>query len=183
MGRVVRGQKDQSADLLNGFCRGIDLINEWMGKIVGWLFIPFTILVIMDVITRYVFNSPWYYIDVNIQIMGTIVMLGAGYALLHSGHVRVDVLINLLSPRKQALLEIILFPLFATCIGVLFWKTLEAASLSIELREHYASGLAPPFYPYRIIITLGVLLLLLQGIVNFIRKLRIFFSPPTRGEQ
>jgi len=155
------------------FSQRIDAINEWTGKIVGWLFIPFTLLVVSDVFTRYVLRNPWYYIDVNIQIMGVIVVMGAGYCLLHNGHVSMDVLVIRFSPRKKAILNMVLFPVFFSVIGALLWKVGEGAWNSVRVLEDYTSALALPIYPFKIIMVVGIFLLLVQGIANFIRDFMI----------
>jgi TRAP-type mannitol/chloroaromatic compound transport system permease small subunit len=157
---------------LDTFCRLIDAINERTGRIVAWLFIPFTLLVVADVFTRYVLRNPWFYIDVNIQIMGTLIMLGGGYCLLHQSHIGVDTLVSRLSPRKRAIIDLVLFPIFIGSIGALLWKTGIAAWDAWVWKERYSfSALLPIIYPYKTVIVLGVLLVLLQGTVKFIHDL------------
>jgi len=87
----------------------IDAINDWMGRIAGWLLVPLSFLVLFDVILRYVLNMPTIWVwDVGVQIQAAIVVLGGGYALLHKGHVSVDIFISKLSTRKRALLDAIM---------------------------------------------------------------------------
>ncbi len=168
---------------LNSFCGLIDTINEWTGRIVAWLFIPFTLLVVADVFTRYVLRNPWFYIDVNIQIMGTLIVLGGGYSFLHQSHIGVDTIVSRLSPRKRAIIDLILFPIFVGSIGALLWKTGIAAWDAWVWKERYSfSALLPIIYPYKTIIVLGVLLVLLQGTVKFIRDL-LFVIHPTLGNK
>jgi TRAP-type mannitol/chloroaromatic compound transport system permease small subunit len=163
---------------LNTFCRFIDALNERTGKIVAWLFIPFTLLVVADVFTRYVLRNPWFYIDVNIQIMGTLIMLGGGYCLLHQSHIGVDTIVSQLSLRNRAIIDLILFPIFVGCIGALLWKTGIAAVDAWIWKERYSfSALLPPIYPYKTVIVLGVFLVLLQGTVKFIRDLLFVINP------
>lgn len=151
----------------------IDRINEWVGKAVAWLFIPFTFLVVVDVFTRYVLRQPWFYIDVNIQLMGILALLGAGYLLLHEGHIGVDVLVIRLSPKHRAMLDLVLFPVFIGCIGVLLWRTGIAAWDSWMWLERSTSALEPPLYPFKTIMVIGIFLILLQGVAQFIRNIRI----------
>jgi TRAP-type mannitol/chloroaromatic compound transport system permease small subunit len=157
---------------LGAFCHIIDAINERTGRIVAWLFIPFTLLVVADVFTRYVLRNPWFYIDVNIQIMGTLIVLGGGYCLLHQSHIGVDTVVSRLSPRTRTIIDLLLFPIFVGSIGALLWKTGVAAWDAWVWLERYSfSALLPPIYPYKTVIVLGVLLVLLQGTVKFIRDL------------
>lgn len=60
-----------------GFLRVVDTFNTWLGRIGGWLFLPLTVIIFLDVVLRYIFNSPtiWAW-DVNVQLMGALVALG-----------------------------------------------------------------------------------------------------------
>jgi len=158
------------------FCRCIDVVNEWVGKTVAWLFIPFALLVVVDVFTRYVLRQPWFYIDINIQIMCALVLLAGGYLFLHKGHIGVDVLVIRLSPRYRAMLDLILFPVLVCSIGALLWRTGIAAWDSWAFLESYTSAFEPPIYPLKTVIVLGVLLVLLQGTAKFIRDFAIVFK-------
>jgi TRAP-type mannitol/chloroaromatic compound transport system permease small subunit len=154
------------------FCRRIDSLNEWVGKISGWLIIPLILLVVYDVTLRYVFNRPtvWAW-DINIQLLGALVVLGGGYALRNGAHIGVDVLVNQLSPRKRAIVDLITSVFFFFGVGVLMWKAIGDAWFSVQIRELYTSVFAPPIYPFKILMVGGILLLLLQGVVKFIQDL------------
>jgi len=157
--------------------RFIDTISEWTGKITALLFLPFMLLVVTDVFTRYVLNKPWFYMDINIQLMGAIVVMGAAYCHLHRGHVGVDILVQCLSPRKRAILDAIVSVFFFFGFGILLWKLFVAASDSVRLLEHYTSTFLPPIYPYKVLMCVGVSLFLLQGVSQLIRNLKIAIHP------
>ena len=57
--------------------RYIDNVSEWAGKLVAWLILPLVLFTVMEVVLRYVFNSPtvWAW-DVNIQLMLVFLALG-----------------------------------------------------------------------------------------------------------
>jgi TRAP-type mannitol/chloroaromatic compound transport system permease small subunit len=155
---------------MKSFCRFIDSLNEWVGKYSGWLIIPLTALVTYDVILRYVFNRPtiWAW-DINIQLLGAMVILGGGYGLLHDQHIGVDVLVARLSPRRRAVIDLITSAFFFFGIGVLLWKAASDAWFSLEIREVLSSVFSPPIYPFKILMVVGILLLFLQGLAKFIR--------------
>jgi TRAP-type mannitol/chloroaromatic compound transport system permease small subunit len=153
------------------FCRLIDNLNDWCGRIFAWLFFPLTFFVVADVFTRYVLNRPWFYIDFSIQVAGCLALLGLGYTYLHNGHVGVDIVVLKLAPKTRAILDLVLFPLFFIGVGTLLWKTTEAAYQSLKNQDLFTSMLELPEYPYRVIIVVGVLLLLLQGVSKFVHDL------------
>jgi len=161
--------------VVESFCRFVDNVNEWSGRLVSWLFIPLTLIVVMDVFTRYVLNKPWYYLDINVQVMGIITVLGVGYCYLHDGHVSVDILITRLSARKRAILDMTLFPLFLVAIGPLLWQLTTNMVTAVQSSQRFVATIDLPIYPYKIILVAGFTLLFLQGIVKLIRNLRIVF--------
>jgi len=168
--------------MVKSFCRLIDSLNEWVGKISGWLIIPLILLVVFDVTLRYVFNRPtvWAW-DINIQLLGALVVLGGGYALLHGAHIGVDALVMRFSPRGRAIVDLFTSGFFFFGIGVLLWKAFGDALFSVQIKELYTSVFAPPIYPFKILMVVGILLLLLQGVVKFIRDLSKVISPEMKG--
>ena len=86
----------------------INSYSEALGKITAVLFILLLLNVFYDVIMRYMFN------DVSIamqelewHLYATIFMLGIPYTLYKEGHVRVDIIYEHLSLRKQAWIDIL----------------------------------------------------------------------------
>jgi len=152
--------------------QSIDSLNEWVGKNFGWLIIPLILLVVFDVTLRYVFNRPttWAW-DINIQLLGALVVLGGGYALRNGAHIGVDALVIHLSPKKRALVDLCTSAFFFFGVGVLLWKAAGDAWFSWQIKELYTSVFAPPIYPFKILMVVGILLLFLQGLVKFLRDL------------
>jgi len=162
---------------IRAFGRGIEIINTWIGNWAGLGFVFIMGLVTMDVLLRYIFNRPttWSW-DVNVQLMAGLVTIGGGFLLIQKGHVAVDVLTMRMSARSRAVMELAMTMLFFLGVGILFWQlALEAWSSLIE-REVYPSVLRSPIYPLKMVMALGVLLLLLQGVVIFVRKLTALLS-------
>lgn len=152
----------------------IDPISEWLGKAVAWL-IPILILeLVYDTIARYIFNVPteWSY-DISYMVYGAIFMLGSAYTLLIEEHVRIEIIYEKVSPKSRALID-------AVCYLVFFFPSIDAliyfggkfAQKSWTMLE--ASGVSmwsPPIYPFKTVIPVAAVLLMLQGIVKFARCL------------
>ena len=149
----------------------IDRISLWSGKIVRWLAIALAIVVLIEVIMRYVFNNPtdWEF-DAAMWIYSTMFTGGAAYVLLIKEHIRVDVILNKLSQRTQLVLDLIyyivfFFPFAFVMIG---WGTKIAISSTLT-EEIY---LGEPIHPWRYVIPGAFLLLLLQAVAEFIRLIK-----------
>jgi len=141
------------------------------------------IIVTIEVVARYVFNRPtiWSW-DISIQILALLTALGAGYALLQGSHVRVDVLVSHLPHRVNVLIDLVMSLLFFFGVGLLMWWFRQEVWKSVAMREVYESLFAPPLYPLKVVVFIGICLLLLQGLAKFIRDL-IIITHPRLGKQ
>ena len=148
----------------------IDMISEWSGKLVSFLLLPLIAFIVYDVLMRYVFNRPtdWAH-ELSYLMFGTIWIMGGAYALVKGSHVKMEVIYNRLPLRRRAIIDLITAPLFFVFIGILLWKGWDLAWSSVLRLEHSNSFWSPPIYPVKMMIPLGAFLLLLQGVVRFIR--------------
>ena len=86
----------------------INRVSEFLGKFTAVLFLLLLLNVFYDVVMRYVFND----VSIGMQEMewhlfATIFMLGIPYTLYKEGHVRVDIIYDNLTPRKQAWIDLL----------------------------------------------------------------------------
>jgi TRAP-type mannitol/chloroaromatic compound transport system permease small subunit len=150
----------------------VDQTSEWTGKVVSFLILPVIIFVCYDVVMRYVFNRPTQWADELAYLMyGTLWMIGGAYALKNENHVKMEIFYNRLSSRGRSILDLVTAPLFFLFVGILLWKGGEFAWSSIERLETSNSYWGPPLYPIKTMIPIGAFMLLMQGLVKFIRDL------------
>jgi len=152
----------------------IDKLADWSGRIVSYLVYPLVGGVAYEVISRYVFNAPteWAF-DVTYMLYGTIFMLGAAYTLQKKGHIRTDVFYGKWSPRKQGKIDalayiILFFP------GMIFylWAGLDYAAQSWTTHEKAGnSPWMPIIYPFKTVIPLTALMLLIQGVSELLKSI------------
>ena len=161
--------------ILQSFLKGIDNLSEWTGKIFNWTVIPLMVLVVMEVIRRKAFNSPTVWsLEITTFIYGFYFMIVAAYTLLYRGHVSVDIIYNRFSNRGKAIIDIVLYlTLFFIFIGIGFKGGVGYAASAWELRARSVTAFSPILYPIKTVIPVAVLLLLLQGLSNFIRSLML----------
>ena len=94
-----------------------------IGRIVMWLLLVMALVQFAVVIMRYVFGVNFIFMQESVTYMhGAVFLLAAGYALLTSDHVRVDIFYRDAAPKRKALIDLAgtyLF-LFPICL-LLFW--------------------------------------------------------------
>ncbi len=155
----------------------IDAISNWSGNIIKWLSCVLTIIVLYEVMLRYLFNNPtiWGF-DVTMMINCIIFMGGAAYVTYKKAHIRVDVLFNMFPRRVQVIIDVIYYILFffPVCISMIWYgsRTAYRAFLSGTISNTSAWG--EPVWFWRAIIPAAFILLLLQGIAEFIRTLMLW---------
>jgi len=159
----------------NVFSKIVSSINSFVGRIAA-IFIPIIMLLLtIEVTLRYIFNSPTIWAMETSQLtMCTFTVLGGGYALLHNGHVNVDILIERLSQKKRIIAKLVTWPLFFMFVITFFIKMLTITIDSVQNFEHSGSYFDPPVYPVKILMVTGIFLLLMQGVAQCIDDIIIF---------
>ncbi|MEY4652648.1 MAG: hypothetical protein RI884_1229 [Pseudomonadota bacterium] len=149
----------------------VDRASTRLGQTFAWLIVALTCLIAWEVFSRYVLNTPHdWALDAQIQMYGTLFMLAGAYTLAKNGHVRGDVLYGFFEQRTQAWVDLILYVLFfLPGIVALTWAGWTFAQESIAIRESTFSATPLPLYPFKFMIPVAGLMLLLQGLVEIVR--------------
>jgi TRAP-type mannitol/chloroaromatic compound transport system permease small subunit len=153
--------------------RAIDQIAIWSGLLFCWLAVPLVLGLTYEVFARYLFHAPtiWAY-DVTYMLYGSHFMLGAAYTLYKGGHIRTDMFYQNWSVRTRGLIDATLYLLlFFPGIALFFWMGLQEALHAWDIREvSDASPWRPILYPFKAVIPLALLLLMIQGVSEFLKS-------------
>jgi len=164
--------------ILRALLHIIDKINTWVAVAMTVLIVPLLALTMYEVIMRYVVGDPPLWGSQALLLLWfPVALLSGGYVLRIKGHVKLDLLYSFWSPRGQAISEVATFAAFLLFAGVLAVVAIEAAWKSTAMRElHMYWAWRGPVYPKRIAIAVGAVLLLLQGIAEFVRNVLIIMG-------
>ena len=149
----------------------VDRISTFAGKACAWLIIVLMLVVVVEVFKRYILNAPTGFIyDVNNMLYGTLFMMGGAYTLAHDGHVRGDFFYGRFQPRTQAWLDLLLYVLFfLPGIGALTWAGWTYFNESLAMKEQTFNATPLPLYPFKFVIPLAGVVVMLQGLAEIIR--------------
>ncbi len=152
----------------------IDKMSDWSGRIVSYLIFPMVGLLTYEVFARYLFHAPteWAY-DVTYIFYGTIFMLGASYTLLNKGHIRTDMLYGRWPAKRQGKIDTVMY-LALFFPGMIFFLIagIDYAAYSWSIQERaMMSPWRPIIYPFKTVIPLTALMLLIQGISELLKSL------------
>jgi len=152
----------------------VDNISTWVGRIMSIIIFPLAGITLYGVIMRYLLHNPITWgAQILLLLFFPIAVLAGGYVLLVEGHVRLDVLYSRWSSRGRAIADAATFIVFLLFTTMLAWASIEMAWESVKIREVSWYIFKAPVYPKKIALALGVLLLLLQGIAQFVRNIRL----------
>ena len=150
----------------------IDRLSTWVGHAFSWLIVALTLLISWEVFSRYFLDAPhaWAF-DVMIMMYGSLFMMAGAYTLSKNGHVRGDVLYSFFMPRTQATIDLILYVVFfIPGVVALAWAGFVYAGESWAILEHSnITSDGPPVYPFKTVIPVAGVFLLLQGVVEMVR--------------
>lgn len=153
--------------------RWIDRTNDRVGEALSWLTALMVIVTTCDVFLRYVFNNSFVFIqELEWHLFALLFLVAAGYTHLKGGHVRVDIFYARLSPRRQALVDLVfgfLF-LFPTCFLLIKSSLPFVANSWAVLEGSPDPGGLPARYLLKAAIPLGFTLIGLQGISESIKN-------------
>lgn len=158
---------------LRGFIAVVDGLNEWIGRAAAWLTLGTVLVCFAVVVLRYGFGSGYIWLqDLYVWQHAAVFMLGAGYTLIHGGHVRVDVLYGRAGPRRQAWLDIIGTVIFLLpWLVVLAWMSGPFILSSWHIREASGqTGGLPGAYLMKTLIWAFCGLVGLQGLALIARR-------------
>lgn len=153
--------------------RRIDALNTRIGQAAIWLVLAATAISAINATVRKVFDtSSNAFLEIQWYLFAGVFLLGAGYTLLHQGHVKIDVLLGRFSKRTQIIVECfgILFFLMPFVYSVidLVWPLVVQAYHSKEMSENPGGLIRWPVFA---LIPIGFFLLGLQGVSELIKRI------------
>ena len=155
--------------------RGIDRLNEFIGKSVSWLILLAILVSAGNAVIRKVFDiSSNAWLELQWYLFGAAFMLAAAYTLKQNEHIRIDIVYGLFSRRVQHWIDLLghvffLMP-FVTLMVFYFVPYVRLSFHSGEMSTN-AGGLI--VWPAKAILLIGFFLLALQGISEIIKKIAI----------
>ena len=153
----------------------VDRFSTLVGQVFSWLILVLTGIIVYEVFARRFFRAPtdWGY-DAQYMLYGTLFMFAGAYALSRNGHVRGDFLYRMMGARKQAMLDLALYVLFffpaIFAFMVAGYHFFELSYLQNERSMFSPSG--PIIWPFKAVIPIVGLIMLLQGLVEVVRCVR-----------
>jgi TRAP-type mannitol/chloroaromatic compound transport system permease small subunit len=166
---------DRQMSVLLSISRGIDRLNEFIGKSVSWLILVSILVSAGNAIIRKVFDmSSNAWLELQWYLFGAAFLLAAAYTLKQNEHIRIDVVYGLFSRRVQHWIDLFGHIFFLMPFAVLMVVYLGPYALrSIRSGEMSTNSGGLIIWPAKALLLTGFFLLALQGISEIIKKIAI----------
>lgn len=158
---------------LLAFSRAVDWANERFGHVAEYCVLAACMISAGNATVRYLLSfSTNGLLEIQWYLFGAVVLLGAPYTLKMNGHVRVDLVYMMLSPRGRLWVDTLGFILIliptTIYLTILSWPFFWRAFVSDEMSQN-AGGLI--LWPAKLLLPLGFALLVLQGLSELIKRI------------
>jgi TRAP-type mannitol/chloroaromatic compound transport system permease small subunit len=162
-------------DGLLALSRGIDRLNEFIGKWVSWLILLSILVSAGNAIIRKTFDiSSNAWLELQWYLFGAAFLLAAAYTLKQNEHIRIDIVYGMFPRRVQHWIDLLghLLFLMPFCVLMVFYLG-PYVLLSYRSGEvsNNAGGLI--IWPAKLLLLIGFVLLTLQGVSEIVKKIAV----------
>jgi TRAP-type mannitol/chloroaromatic compound transport system permease small subunit len=165
-------EADPSARVHTPWLDWIDKMNGYAGEFVSYWSIIAVFVYYYEVIARYIFNSPTNWAHEGMFLMfGMQYMMAAGFTERERGHVMVDIIHRYFPPRMKAIVDVFtssIFFIFTVAILVTGYIFLMD---SVQVWEVSFTEWGIQYWPVKITLPLGAILLILQGFSRMVKDI------------
>ncbi len=161
----------------------LDAFNHHLGRATAWIAVAMVLVQFTVVVLRYVFGVSFIWMQESIiYLHSALFLVGAGYTLLHEGHVRVDIFYQDATERQKAWVDFfgaILF-LLPMCVLIWWWSwPYVSSSWSVLEGSKETSGIQAVFLLKSLILAFSAVLAL-QGVSMVLRTFLTLTGHVTR---
>lgn len=157
---------------MNRFVKTVEVVSEVSGWSVGWLIFIMMLMILVEVLTRYILRSPLAIVDeFGGYILVAITYVGLAYTWKTRGHVRVEFLFNKLPMKLQKKLRVTMLILASIFSFGLIKASYELLSFSHQLGARSGSWLRIPLIWPQLVLMIGSIFLMLQLVAEVIKSI------------
>ena len=152
----------------------VDSLTRTLGEKTSNVFLLAVALTFYEVVLRYFFNAPTTWVhEVSIFLTATAFIMGGSYTLQRKDHIRISLVIESVPESTRRWLNVInLIVALYFLVALAYGAALQAEkSIAVMERTGTASDLPLPV-TLKSLLVVGVVLMVLQGLVQLGRALR-----------
>ncbi len=158
------------AKLVRLYVRYVDALNRFVGRFAMYLFFVLGAVLLYSTASRVFLGQPvnWS-LEMSQFLLSAYYLLGGAYSMQNNAHVRMDLVYGRLPARSRAITDAITILFVIFYLAVLFRGGLSSTEYSITYNQTNYTAWAPPLWPIKLVMTIGIFLMLLQAISQFFK--------------
>ncbi|MEW5963460.1 MAG: TRAP transporter small permease subunit [Pseudomonadota bacterium] len=157
----------------------LDRLIDRIGRLTGWFAFALVAVMAFNVLLRYLFRTGSVAMqELEWHLMAPVCLLGLSYALLHDGHVKVDIVYGRFPPRVQRLVDVVSMAAVCVVVAILLYLSIPYVYQSYSIGEGSPDpGGLSHRWVLKSMLPLGFLLLLIQSIAATLRAWVAYVDP------
>lgn len=166
---------------MRGLVRAVDGVSRLFGAIAAVLVIVLVVLMLYDVVLRYVFNAPTIWgNDLNTWLMGASFVLSIAYAMSTDSHVRVDLLYDRRTRPRIRVFDLVgLTLIILPTVGWVTVGLFDHFMTAYQSGERSGSGgWNPIVWPFKLVLLLGFAIFTVQVAAEIIKRAASLMGNP-----
>lgn len=153
----------------------IDALNTAIGRVMAWCVVAAVLIAATNAIIRKAFDmSSNAWLEMQWYLFGAVFMLCSAWTLKNREHIRIDILFDQLPRRVQLWIELLGHFIFLMPFVILMiYETVPFFIRSFKQQEVSTNAGGLIIWPAKLLILVGFVLLLLQGISEIIKQIAV----------
>lgn len=164
---------------------GLDWFIDKVGRITGWCAFALVGVMAFNVLLRYFFRTGSVAMqELEWHLMAPICLLGLSFALLHDGHVKVDIFYGRFPQPLQRVIDLISMILVSVVVAILIYLSLPYVEQSYSIGEQSPDpGGLTHRWILKSMLPIGFALLLIQSVAATLRAFVALFDPSVHAPE
>lgn len=153
------------------FVRVVEAINYYLGRVMMYfIFVMIGILLWSSVSKTFFLPSLWT-LELAQFAMVAYFLLGGPYAMQMGANVRMDLLYGSWTDLQKAWVDAFTVIFLLIYLGVLLYGGVESLAYALEYKERSPSAWRPYMWPIKTLMCIGIFLMLMQALAEFIKDI------------
>lgn len=152
------------------FVKYVDALNYYVGRFAMYLFFVLGACLLYSTFSRVIFGAPVNWVlEMSQFLLSAYYLLGGAYAMQQGAHVRMDLFFDRLPQRRKMITDMITILFIIFYLGVMVAGGISSTGYALTYGQKNYTAWAPLLWPIKLIMTVGIFLLLLQCVSNFLK--------------
>ena len=151
----------------------IDILSEIVsGHLMGWIVFVLVLVVLVEVVARYFFDSPLRIADeIGAYVVVALTFMGLAYTWKQKGHVKIDFVVIRLNAKARNWLRFITLTIAIAFVLVLIYSTYDLVAYTAKFGMRSETWLRIPLLWPQMVLPLGAVILLSRILVDVIKNI------------